>query len=246
MKNLLVVESGNDKFFLEALINHMNINTLEISNGFICNINEYDCLGGLSESSLTKALNAVKLKAKKDEISKIGIIIDLDEKTVKERLTLVNTCIKHSFGVDDVLNNVSELSQVSIDDKQNVDIATYFTNVAGRGELETVQKTIKSEPSTYADCLQSWQECLKKHGINKGTGLKVKDFDKFWVSVYIRYDTCSKEDQKQANRKCNNEAAMKKNIWDFNHECLNEIKSFLKLFSTLSDSNPDLCQPIRD
>ena len=135
MKNLLIVESENDKFFVEALIKHMNITTIEVSGGYICNINEYDCLGGLSEPKLTIALKAVKSKVKKEEISKIGIIIDLDDKTVEERLKLINTSIKNSFGIDDVLNNISELRQVAIDDKQNVDIATYFTNVAGREEL---------------------------------------------------------------------------------------------------------------
>jgi hypothetical protein len=108
--------------------------------------------------------------------------------------------------------------------------------VAGKGELETVLKAIKSENSIYADCLQSWQECIKKRGINDSLGLKDKDFDKFWVQVYMRYDTCSKEEQKQAGRKCNNEASMNKSIWNFDHECLDKMKSFLMLFSVHSNT----------
>lgn len=234
MKNLLVVESENDKFFIEALISHMNINTVEVYEGAVCNIDDFECLGGLSSPKLTTVLNAVKLKVKKNVVGKIGIIIDKDDKTDEERLQLVNFSIKDSFGFENALKNIGEFSQVPIDDKQNVDVAAYFTNVAGKGELETVLKTIKSQTSTYADCLQNWQECLKKHKINNSLGLKDKDFDKFWVQVYMRYDTCSKEEQKQAGRKCNNKAALDKNIWNFDHECLDKMKSFLSLFSVQS------------
>lgn len=231
MKNLLIVESENDKYFIEALINFMNLGNIEISNGFICNIDDYECLGGLNTTKLTNVLNAVKSKVKKEEINKVGIIIDRDNKTEEERLSLVNASIKECFGGNYSLSNANSFQSIIIDEYQNVNIATYFTNVNGSGELETVLKTIKKNSSVYADCLRSWQDCLKNKGINNGSGLKDKDFDKFWVQVYIRYDTCSKSEQSQAGRHCNNQAAMKKDIWDFDHACLNEMKAFLRLFN---------------
>ncbi|WRH66970.1 MAG: hypothetical protein RSE13_00150 [Planktothrix sp. GU0601_MAG3] len=59
--------------------------------------------------------------------------------------------------------------------------------------------------------------------------------DKFWISLYLRFDTCSRLERKQAERKCsmkNFEYIMenKKDIWNFNHPVLNEIKNFLHLF----------------
>ncbi len=227
MKNLLIVESENDKYFIEALIKHMNLGNVEVSNGFICNIDDFECLGGLSSPRLTTVLKAIKSRVKKEDINRIGIIIDNDDKTDTERLALINTSVNESFGVETALKGINLLSQISIDSKQQVSIAAYFTNVGKKGELETVQKAIKSSPSPYADCLDKWQSCLVANGL----GLKSKDFDKFWVQVYIRYDTCTKKEQKQAGKYCSNEAAMNKLIWNFGHECLDELKVFLNLFS---------------
>ena len=44
----------------------------------------------------------------------------------------------------------------------------------------------------------------------------------------MRFDSCTKEEKKQAGRKCIFKASMQKNIWDFDHECLNELKAFFK------------------
>ena len=231
MKNLLIVESENDKYFIEALIKHMNLGNVEVSNGFICSIDDFECLGGLNSSKLTAVLNNIKSRAKKDDINRIGIIIDNDDKTDTERLSLVNNSIKESLGMENSLKEVSVFSEIPIDAYQNISIAAYFTNVEKKGELETVLKTIKSDTSTYADCLENWQSCLKSKNVNNGLGLKSKDFDKFWVQVYIRYDTCTKKEQKQAGKYCSNEFAMSKSIWNFDNECLNEFKAFLNLFA---------------
>lgn len=232
MKNLLIIESENDKFFIEALIKHLNLNDVEVSKGPICSIDDFECLEGLSSQKLTTVLKSIKNRLRKEEIQRIGILIDQDDKTAEERLNLVNVSIKEAFEVENILDSVGILKASEIDGNQTVEIATYFTNANGQGELETVLKEIKSESSIYADCLENWQECLRQNPqINNGNGLKPKDFDKFWVQIYIRYDTCSKTEQKQAGRKCNNEIAMSKPIWNFNHNCLNELKSFLNLFN---------------
>ncbi len=85
---------------------------------------------------------------------------------------------------------------------------------------------IKSKKSDYADCLESWKTCLQ----SKGKKINQKDFDKFWLSLYFRFDTCSSEDRNQAGRKCSGETAFKKDIWGFEHEVLDELKIFLELF----------------
>ncbi len=105
-------------------------------------------------------------------------------------------------------------------------IACYITNVEGYGEQITVLKTIKSKDSPFADCLYEWKKCLEE----RSQTIKDKDFDKFWVNTYQRFDLSTKKEQKQAFRKCNPEASMKKDIWNFEHRVLDGSKEFLKLF----------------
>jgi hypothetical protein len=232
MKNILIVESINVKFFVEALIKHLNLANVEVSKAPICSIDDFECLDGLSSAKLTIVLDAIKLKLKKDEIQKVGILIDIDDKNTDERLAFVNTSFDEVFGTANFFDSVGNLKTLAIDESQSVEFATFFTNANGSGELDTVLKEIKSQPSLFSDCLESWQDCLRQHqDINNGNGLKQKDFDKFWVQIYMRYDTCTNQEQKQAGRKCNNEAAMSKPIWNFDHACLNGLREFLQLFN---------------
>lgn len=231
MSNLLIVESKNDKFFIEALIQYLNLQDIEVSNGLICEINDYECLNGLSSSQLERTLKAVKNYVKKEDTQRIGILLDIDDETIENRLTLVNKALQNTFETSPQLIQQNTFIEIEIDESQNVQIATYFTNVNGQGELETLLKAIKSKDSIHADCLDSWQQCLIANNVRNGQGLKQKDFDKLWIEKYIRYDTCTRKERKQAGTKCNNEAAMSKDIWNFEHEYLNHLKTFLRLFT---------------
>ena len=80
-------------------------------------------------------------------------------------------------------------------------------NVQGHGELETLLKTIKTKPSIYADCLYEWKKCIENQfqsDIDRKLTKTIseKDFDKFGLNNYIRFDTCSSYEKKQAYRKC--------------------------------------------
>ena len=112
-----------------------------------------------------------------------------------------------------------------------IQLACHFTNFNGQGELETVLRVIKNQPSVYADCLQKWKECLESHGQT----ITTKDFDKFWVSNYLRFDTCLDNEKRQAGRKCSMagfEYVMreKTHIWNFDHDALNSLNEFFYLF----------------
>jgi len=238
VSNLIIVESENDKYFIEALIDRLNIENIEIGQP-ICTINDFDCLGGISK--LSNRLKAIKL----DKYDKLGIILDADNEGIENRIDLINNSLKE-------ISSDIELKAINTPIKSeelNLEIACYIMNVDGRGELETVMKKVKSKPSTYADCLDAWRECLETNGI----AISDKEFDKFWVSNYLKYDTCIGKDKKQKARKCanelinnidnhqiennlkSNEYTIKKDIWDFDNRVLDDLKNFLLLFSIEED-----------
>ncbi|MEQ8466228.1 DUF3226 domain-containing protein [Coleofasciculus sp. E1-EBD-02] len=229
MSNLLIVESKNDKFFMEALIDNLNYD-IAIEPP-IC-INDYECLEGLSKSKLINALKALAADIQKRDIQKVGIVIDIDNFSVDERIQWVNECINQVFTNSANLSQTGKFIEISTATGEVIKLSCYFTNVDGKGELETVLKTIKSQDSTFADCLVSWRDCLNQ----EGKSITDKDFDKFWVSLYIRFDTCSNKEKKQAERKCsmkNFDYIMKEkvNIWNLEHPALEELKKILRIFT---------------
>jgi len=172
MKNILIVEGDSDKFFFDALIRKMNI-TAELEAQPFCNIDDYECLEGDSLNKLIGALDALKMQARKNDIQRIGIIIDRDTKTEAQRLERINEAIKAVFPKSLAFQKVDTFVDVLIDEHISIPIGCHLLNVD---------------------------------------------------------DQCTKKEQKQAGRKCNTEASMQKDIWDFDHVCLNDLKQFLVNF----------------
>jgi len=200
VNNILIVESQNDKFFIEALLEYMEL-SIKIDEP-ICNIDEFECLNGMN--NLEFKLNSLKTKIVKKGIEKVGIILDSDNDGIKKREQFIIQTIQNVFGEFD--ENLFKI---------------YVMNVDGYGELENVLKYI-AKNSVYADCLEEWNKCLGKNKLNQ------KQFIKLWIQFYQRYDCCSKKEQKQADKKCNNEISLKKiDCWDFDNENLDELKQFL-------------------
>lgn len=238
MSSLLIVESHNDKFFIEALSEFLSIDVKV--NQPICQIDDYECLNGLSEKKLFECIDEVKF----DDYTKIGIILDADKEGIENRLALIDSIIKQ---FDDTIE-IKNINTPIRSDKLNIEFVCYITNVDGYGELETLLKMIKSEESPFADCLDTWRECLKK----SGKEINNKDFDKFWVSNYLKFDTCTNSKHRgQKAKYCANEVAnnaedcneikitmesssetIKKTIWDFEHTALTDLKAFLHLLSS--------------
>lgn len=207
MNNILIVESENDKYFIESLITHINLD-LKVDNP-ICAIDEYACINGISKLK-NKLIELYSRVLKGDEINKIGIIFDADNVGIVQRTEEINLHIKKIF-----------------QETEEIEFKIFIMNINGFGELETVLKKIKSNVSPIADCLDIWQECL---GTKK---LKAKEFDKLWIQIYQRYDCCTNKEQKQAGRKCNNEVSFKdKSIYNLDKDIveLRELKQFLEEF----------------
>jgi hypothetical protein len=239
MSHLLIVESENDKYFIEAIINHLNlqkevvvedwklnIDTEEIIESDDICINAYECIGGTG--NLKETLNALKNKIIKDEFEKIGIIFDQDKHTVDKRLEEINTVIIEVFGQNaEQLKEVNKFISLEADEDSPFLLACYLMNLNGQGELDDILKEIATNDSPHATCLDSWISCLK---MNEKIEFKPKDLLKEWVRVYTRYDTCKGRERNQADRKCSLKAALSKPIWNFDDDCLNQLKDFLKLF----------------
>ena len=239
MSNVLIVESKNDRIFVQALIAHLNasINTVEEikldDTGEAIKIDEYEELSGLNQNKLREAVKRLLANAQKKPIQKLGILIDLDRFSETERIHWLNDCLEPVFKVENLFANVSEFVPIPIPNAPEISLAItcYFTQANQQGELETLLKHIKAQPSPYADCLEDWRNCLAERDYD----ISDKEFDKFWIAQYLRYDTCSKKEQKQAERKCSMKAfdyimKHKAEIWNFDHPVLTGIKQFLSRF----------------
>lgn len=222
VSSLLVVESVNDQYFIERLLTALNIDDVHVGSP-ICAIDDYECLNGLSETKLANTFAELKIRIEKDGIDNIGILLDADQQGSAQRLALIERAAQKSLDETLQINRENHWHHSTALD---LNIACHILNINDEGELETVLKTIKSKPSPFADCLEAWKTCLAD---NKQT-INQKEFDKFWVSIYQRYDTCSKKEKKQAYRKCSYQASLAKDCWDFSHTTLDDLKGFLMLF----------------
>lgn len=211
--NKLIVESKNDKFFIEALSSSLSLNQIEVDEP-LCSIDEYICLDGID--NLKHKLQDLKL----DDIDKLGIILDADEVGIDTRIAQINKILQE-LRLNIQLDTINDFKE---DKELGINISCHILNIGGKGELENILKKIAKKDSTFADCLDSWKECLEE----KGQEISQKDFLKFWINNYIRFDTCTKEEQKQISRKCSFQKAMQKDIWNFDDEALDSLKEFLK------------------
>lgn len=221
--NLLIVESKNDKLFIERLKQEITPVDFDIDEP-VCNISEYECLDGLSQSALENKLHGIKRDIAKKGLDKIGILVDADNDGVQAKIELVDKAVKAIDGSLVISSSNSWHQSVAL----GVQISCHVLNVDGKGELETLLKTIKSKDSSHADCLSAWKNCLTAND----KVISDKSFDKFWLSVYLRYDGCSHVERKQADKKCNLEASLKKDLWNFSHPCLTSLIQYLQTFNS--------------
>jgi hypothetical protein len=222
--NVMIVESQDDEAFLRAIIEHINE-----SNHLTITIVEFYILDGIEREnyrSLEQRLKRLNNTLLKDDIQKIGIVLDLDEQTREERLALVSQCIQRVFREAVRIDDTQKLFQLNA--STNTQIGCHFLHVNEQGELETVLREIKTQDSPHADCVEAWRFCLAQKNID----INRKKIDKLWIQNYIREDTPSQNEKREAKKYCNlSHALTKKDIWNFEHEVLNELKEFLQLFA---------------
>ncbi len=211
MRSIIVVESEDDKVFIEAIARGAAIRTFEVQQ-----------LGG--QGQLEKRLEILKNQLVKTQTVgdtiRIGIVLDRDREPLSERFAFVNKALKTTFGVQ--LDTASTFVKSK---DQNVEIACYFVNVDGSGELETLLKQIANRPSPYANCLDSWRKCIPN-------AISDKEFDKLWIHYYLRWDTATDEDRERANQRIKVSYSMQEKpyIWELDSPLLTPLKTFLNLF----------------
>lgn len=227
--NTLIVESKNDKEFIEALLEdiHLENTTVDAPS---CAIDDYSCMNGLNKKKLVEHLKEKIDEIQKLTIQKIGVLIDQDQETKAARLAFVSEAATEAFGVQVVLDDINSFKTIYLDEDTSFELICHFTNIDEQGELETVLKKIATKEAIYADCLETWKSCIE----TKGKSISQKEFDKFWISNYIRFDTCSKNDKTQADRKCsmqNFDYVLKnKDIFNLKATELTNLRAFLNLF----------------
>ena len=108
--NVMIVESQDDKDFWRAIIDHINESThLTIT------IVEFYPLNGIERENyrnLEQRLKRLNDTLLKDDIQKIGIVLDLDEQTREERLALVSQCIQRVFREAARIDDTQKLFQL--------------------------------------------------------------------------------------------------------------------------------------
>jgi len=236
MLNLFVVESKNDVAFFKALIGHLNLSASEVDEPIFPDEDSFLTIDGSdpdseNPTSLIRKLIEIQTDIVKKGICKVGIILDLDNKTLEEKIKMVNQALKSSFDGANSIGTINKTGEFAIisNSEWEISVACYFTNYRGRGELETLLRKIACWPSIYADCLSAWKECVEHHGKT----ISDKDFDKFWISNYIRFDTCTKKEKQQAEKYCsmiNFNHVLQKGIFNFDSPELYDLKKFLMIF----------------
>ncbi len=219
--NKIIVEGKNDKAFIDYLFTLLNA-TVENSGIVTSEIYIEPLAHGLSKADLKKALEETIRKF--DEIKKIGIIIDLDNETVTERIQLINNAIKDVLEQDNIIKTLNQ-EFVLTHEGHSISISCFFMNVNGKGELMNVLREIKNKASEISDCTVM---CL-----SDVPDTDAKELDDEWVYHYMKWDNADKNERRNAkdlkfdillNKKS------KTDIWDFNQPTLKDLKTYLSKF----------------
>jgi hypothetical protein len=171
----------------------------------------------------------------------------------QQRIDLINNCLKKlcnecNYPQPNELAKTKEFVPFQTNYGLDIQISCFFTNIDGQGELETVLKAIKTQDSTFADCIYTgWLRCLenkgKKYG-SRGESCDISDKEvlKLWVDFYKRFDTLTRQNRNETstdwrgimtgikNNKNQLQEARGIKIFDLNSPKLDDIKSFLNMF----------------
>ncbi len=234
VKNIILVEGTNDKIFISGLLNFLKYDNVEVNQ-----ITAFDYFEGSDVKIITNKLRVTIPALLNSPIEKLGIILDIDNFSLMERIQQINEAMKNAF--EDY--NFKEFSlesndiQLKINNVRNISISYFLMqNQLEKGNTESVLKEIVVANPLSANCLELWKKCSKENGRKISESQYLKE----WINFYIRYDYCSNRKlSKHAKDNCNLEKSIdnisnleKPNAWDFSKDIssLNNLKLYLKRF----------------
>lgn len=220
----LIVESKNDKFFFQGLLQYLaqqektEVDIFEMLASLEYTNDAGKEVRGLSMDTLVRALREL-LPIKTAQIQ-IGILIDADKNDIgqngmlggiENRLKSVNEAVKAVFGESPnftiVCNSKSDFKTISVETNTfetiDIEIACHFVNVNGEGELETLLRAIAYKDKAFAaNCLDAWRKCYTEKLPEIAENFKIKNIENFdakelskmWVQFYETYDALLAKD----------------------------------------------------
>lgn len=259
IKSIIIVESPNDAYFYQALMSNMRLNDAKIDiisqeeKAYFDDLQFEDETGkvykGLSEKALSAKLQIIRQKLSRlyPNVEKVGFLLDMDTLQsnggLQKRLQNVNNALQDAWNVAANILAMNTLYSINCKTQEGenipMQVACYFANIKGEGELETLLFHIANkENAHYANCLQAWKECYTQKEIDKSYEIKNKEFQKFWIEIYKRFDTLPRNQRNETNTNFRNimlgsedgKTANRNHIFDLNAEYLTEVKTFLHLF----------------
>ena len=191
---LLIVESPNDKAFMELLLAQPQ--AAEISTIQPTEIEHlHNFLGTDGKEKRGKTALSQKLQVTRSELSKtkahiqhVAVIVDADSPPhggQAQSLALINRAFEEAFGVDPRFSAPGEVITPTVDllgEKISLSLSCFLMQDAtGEGNLDTVLKAIASRSCVESDCLEEMNRCVEAQ-----TGQPMRDFTKQWVNYYLR------------------------------------------------------------
>lgn len=232
MTNKIIVESFNDQAIYKYILDTFCQSPTDVEA--IDNTLDWIELNGLSSGKLLLKLQEVKSDlVRAQDTPKIGIIIDLDEYSVTDRIDFLNEICSTAFELDIDISNANDFKKYTLPEYNlDFELGYCFSGLNGRGELEHILKDIADLTiANHANCLETgWLSCLT----HKSIDFKEKDLRKIWIDFYKRYDCLTSKEKCNAGKYTQWEHFLKKHPTKFNFSKdikeLNEIKIFLRSF----------------
>jgi len=193
VSSILLVEGKSDKYFFEFLSKEYNLR-FEIHE-----------IGGID--NLKKALYE-----NIDKYENIGIVLDMDNATIDERLSFVNNCLQE-MEINMVLDKNFDIKEFD-----GVKIGCFFINPY----LEEFIINISQIEKTAYRCIEHWINCFDP---NKER-LSDKEIKKLYYEVFKKYDICNKKERQNYQKNCNEKNLFEK--MNINFSKINNIKNFLE------------------
>ena len=125
--NILIVESENDQYFVQALLNHE-----KIKNSTVWSIDKFEHQS-FKEGNPKELAIKIGSAFTTTGIQKMGIIFDIDQATVDERIKYINDAIKIALTKQDfkteqqpILTKPNDFIVLQTDEYSTVKVACYF------------------------------------------------------------------------------------------------------------------------